>query len=222
MLTQILYKEWIKLRKTTLFLSIVALLIEAYIYFILNKNVHAYGPFETWYISLYWRFSFYDVLKFTPLLFGLITGFAQFIPEKINNRIKLTLHVPLSSRRIITHLLTGGLVQLSIIYILMIILFHIICLNVFDPLATNIFFTHTISWFLAGYSIYFCIAGIIIEPNWIKKIPMLLIAFIFTLILIPDHYVGAKSEFTWFYLILTATTAVLPYHSIYRYKGGHK
>lgn len=222
MFKKILYKEWLKLRKTTFTLALLTICINIYIFAILKDKLQVLGIFETWYITIFWQYSFYDILKFTPLFTGLILGFFQFVPEKINHRIKLVLHLPLSPTHVISHMLIGALWQLTAVFILSFASFYVTCINSYTPIATNLILTQVTSWFFAGYVSYFCSIGVIIERNWLNKFSTSLIGFILVMVLLTDHNLGISHSIVWLHLLLTTLTLIIPYHSILSYKSGLK
>ena len=66
-----------------------------------------------WYRVLYLDQIHYAPMRFIPLFSGLLLGFAQFLPEMNAERMRLSLHLPLSSYLVMLgHLCVGLLAVL--------------------------------------------------------------------------------------------------------------
>ena len=220
MLNKIFYKEWIKLRKVIIALVILTLLINAYMFFSLKQSIQLHGAFKTWLQYLYWDVHLFTVLKFSPLFMGVTIGISQFFPEIRNNRLKLTLHIPLPISKIITHHLLSGFVLLSGINIICLLLYFITYNLYFDKLIITILRNHITPWFLAGYIAYFTSSSIVINRSWVNKISLLIIGLIIVIEFITTYSQSMLMEQKLFYISLTMLVAVLPYYSILYFKAG--
>lgn len=84
---------------------------------------------ETWELAHLWEvFIVKNVvllnqLRYFPLLAGITVGLAQYIPEMVKKRLKLTLHLPLSENRILFVMLGYGLSTLFILFLIPYFLF---------------------------------------------------------------------------------------------------
>ena len=122
-------------------------------------------PEIVWYRVLHLGQINYEDFKYIPLLSGIIISVIQFLPEMWEQRLRISLHLPVSSTKLIfTHLFIG-LVAL--------------CLAVFPSVAALIWMTviyfpsetlltvvqTTFPWFLAGVAAYFGGTLVLIEPN---------------------------------------------------------
>jgi len=48
-------------------------------------------------------YLFFSSFKFFPLGAGVVLGALQFLPETLNKRVRLVLHLPLGEERVISH-----------------------------------------------------------------------------------------------------------------------
>ena len=99
-----------------------------------------------------------------PFYLALLIGGSQYLPEVLQKRIKLTLHLPLNEIVMLyTMVLYGFLMILSLMVIFMILFFtidlyffpvemHIMAINAFLP------------WILGGFTTYFFVAMIAMNP----------------------------------------------------------
>ncbi len=99
MLSSIFYKEWIKIGKISLLLTAVGLLIIAGIHLTVRHDLLMKDAEIFWSEILYQKYVYFSIFKFLPLITGLLIGLAQFIPETIDKRIKLSLHLPINEER---------------------------------------------------------------------------------------------------------------------------
>lgn len=121
MIKSILLKEW---NKTKLyFYSLILLMISMLVYFAYNLKFE----FETiepetmmWYRFVFLDFKPYEYFKWIFFLNASVIALAQFLPERIKNRVKILTHLPLSLSKVLAlHVGVGFafLVLISTIFI---------------------------------------------------------------------------------------------------------
>lgn len=108
----------------------------------------------------------YDIFRDIPFLIALLLGVSQFMPEVLQKRIKLTLHLPAHELFLLyTMVLYGFLLMLAMMLVFMAVFFaldacfltaemHRMALDAFLP------------WILGGFTTYFFVAMIAMEPSW--------------------------------------------------------
>lgn len=220
MLKLIQYKEWVKLRWITLGLIGIGIIINIYVLLDLRNSISLNGAAEIWYITLYWHVKFYLPLKILPIISGLILGLFQFIPEIINKRLKLSLHIPVGINTIISHFVTSGITLLTIIYLITFGSLLATSRLIFYSDVTLLLAKHIVPWLLSGYIIYFSTCSIVTEKHWVIKSIVFLIGFTFSFILLEKGFIGEKDDAIWLYLSLTIGSLIFPFYSIWRYKKG--
>jgi hypothetical protein len=151
---------------------------------------------------------------------GVIVGFVQYIPETLNKRIKLTFHLPLGENKalMLMHAFGSGCLALS--YLLILSLFFILSKFYF---ASEIIIDAGITifpWFLAGFTAYYMIAFIILEPMWKYRIFFLITAtFLISIYLYPSISAGYGPANPWLF-ILTVGSGIAVIFSAYRFRRG--
>lgn len=112
----LLFKEWIKTRWILLLIFAVFALGMAYIALRISSASRNVGIPHLWEVFIQKNVVLLDQLKMFPLLAGIILGIAQFIPEMVKKRFKLTLHLPLGENRIIFLMLAYGFTALLLAF----------------------------------------------------------------------------------------------------------
>lgn len=118
MIKSIIYKEWIKIKKVSLFLALIGILIIIGIYSNVRHELIIKDAETYWNNILQQRAIYFTVLKFIPLLIGLLISVAQFVPEIVEKRIKLTLHLPTNEETIVLKMVLFGLFCICMIFLI--------------------------------------------------------------------------------------------------------
>lgn len=84
-----------------MFLALIGILIIYGIYSNVRHELIIKDAETYWNNILQQRAIYFTVLKFIPLLIGLLISVAQFVPEIVEKRIKLTLHLPTNEETIV-------------------------------------------------------------------------------------------------------------------------
>lgn len=221
-LKSILYKEWIKSRIPTINILIITLLMTLYNVTIFSKVVKSQGVSHLWGVMIERDVVFVEKLQWIPLVLGITIALAQFIPEMLQKRLKLTLHLPMRDKASTSYMLLYGFFVITGYLILS----NAITLGYFSlylpkELLYRTFIT-MVPWQLAAYAAYFLLAWVSLEENIPLKIISLLITMgtlrLFFLSNGPDGY-------PWYMLIIllvvTIFTAALPHYSIARFRRGY-
>src|SRR6478752_2517153 len=119
MILSIFYKEWIKIGRISILLTIAGLLIIAGIYLTVRHDLLMKDAEIYWSDIIYQKYVYFSIFKFLPLLTGLLIGLAQFIPETIDKRIKLTLHLPINEEEIVLKMVGIGTTVVVLIFALL-------------------------------------------------------------------------------------------------------
>lgn len=220
MFKSVIYKEWIKTKWYVVGILLVSIIIHAYLFMKLEKSIRLAGIVHLWDVIINKDIFFFRDIKLLPLLSGIVLGFAQYTPEMYQKRLKLALHLPLPSYKIIRWYLIYGTSTLLLIFgfSTIILLFYMRTIFAFEFISTA-FFT-IIPWYLAGVTAYFLSAWICLEPIWSRRV-------INTLISIPIIYVymletipAAYSSCVLMLLFLTILTMTFINLSVIRFKNG--
>lgn len=222
MIQALLYKEYIKTRAAYALLA--ALLWGMCIY--LSLNVHRIagikGAAHLWEVAISRDAIFVQWLKFVPLIAGILAGVAQFVPEMVQKRLKLTLHLPCSCTASAGTMLTYGAAALSAIYAVDFLILNIALGKVFaEEIVSRILMT-ALPWHLAGVTAYLLTAWVILEPAWkVRVFNMGISALLIRLFFLSDTP-EAYNRFIPILAITAAVTASFPFISIDRFKAGRE
>lgn len=165
----VFYKEWLKIRWFILLYALVGFVVIVYIYLKLKHSFMFLGAKNVWGAILFQSIVYFKVFRFIPLIGGTIIAFTQYLPEVLNKRIKLSFHLPLNENKILLLMQVFGALSLFISFLVFLILFGIIGLYflpeqiVLDSLIT------IFPWILAGFSSYFIVSFLVLEPMWIYR-----------------------------------------------------
>ncbi len=217
------YKEWLKVR----WFFIGALFIEAVFLFSLFINLRAILEFNAaqniWNSIVVKNYIYFTQIKFIPLILGFMIAVAQFYTEIQDNKLKLTLHLPLKENNALLFMVGFGFVLLFILFFLLSIILAIGSSTVFPAEIIKAMLITLFPWLLAGFAVYFIVANLFIEPLWITRRALLLIvgAEFISLLFITKGYANYKFVL----LPLTLITLVFGYIILlagFRFKRGAK
>lgn len=216
----IFYKEWLKTRYYFLAASIVFICYTLYLVIRLNNVVELRGADHLWSILLTRDTIFLEPLQYIPLITGFLMGLVQFIPEVIQKRMKLTLHLPYPREKMLLMMTLAGLVQLLPLFIVQIVVFAgffqgFLATELIDHILLTI-----LPWYIAGITAYIWAFAICLEPTWKMRTLLLLtglgVVRIHFMLDVPEAY---NSFFLWLFLYgIVGITLIL--RSMYRFKEG--
>jgi len=218
----LLYKEWKKTKWFHIGILAIGILLLAYIFMKLGRSFRFAGKEHLWDVIVNRdQFLFRD-LKFFPLAAGVCLGLAQFIPEIIQKRIKLSLHLPLSERKTIFTMLAYGQLSLMLLFTV-----HIIAVIIFAqihfPTEFIISILHTIApWYIAGLVAHSFLAMLCLEPTWKRRVFDLLMMLATVNIFFISDFPGAYSLSIGLLIIVPAYVLPFVFVSVHRFKTGEQ
>jgi len=216
----VFYKEWLKIRWFVVGYTLLGILGIGYLFLALKHNFAFTGGKNVWNAALFQGHQFYSLFKYVPLAGGLTIAVAQYLPETINKRLKLTFHLPLTENNglllmqafgagslLISFLISGGLFTgFSLIYFPI----EIVTDNVVTILP----------WLLAGFAAYFMVALIILEPNRVFRFFYSLVGGFFLTIYFASSGTAAYGPANSGLLVLTALLSIAFVFPAYRFRKG--
>ncbi len=216
----LIYKEWIKMRWAMLLSSLFGLLVVMYIILRVRSGILAVGADSLWYSVLFNGYIYFKLLIFVPALIALVATIAQYYPETVNKRIKLTFHLPFNENRILLRMHLFGTICLVTTYFLIITLF-LIGSRLFFPfeIVAGSFVT-ILPWFMGGFVIYFLGALVILEPLWRFKIMYAAVSIAFIFIYYQSAPMSGYAHIIWKLIILTFCLMGTLLFSGYRFRKG--
>jgi len=220
MFKAILYKEWLKVRWAYIAMLLVSLLVLVYIWMTVSKQIEFNEAKTMWSVIIFRKYKFFSDLQYIPLVIGFIVGIAQYAPEALQSRLKLTLHLPVKENKILIQMLFAGFVLIGLLFLFIEIFLTIITGIYFPSEIVSDMLTTIYPWILSGFAVYFAIGSIFVEPVWSRRITLIItsIALISILFTTGDFTFSAL-------LLLTIVTFIIPFWTIltgYNFKRGIK
>ena len=173
------YKEWLKLRwiaLTALGLEIVALI---YIFSNLRATIEFNSAVSIWSAIIFKNYMFFQPLKYIPLFIGLGIGIAQYLPEVSEQKLKLTLHLPLKENVIFLFLNLFGTTLLLLLFLPVIIILIVGSSTSFPSEIIDATLLTLTPWFFSAFISYYFVSAIMIEPLWSRRILIAIVGYIF-------------------------------------------
>lgn len=220
MFKSVVFKEWLKIRWFLIILLFISVIAVGNIFLKVQHNMAFNEATKYWYLILFQNHQYFSNLKFVPLFIGLTIAAAQYIPEIINRRIKLTFHLPINENKILIMMLGFGTLSLLVSYAIMFFIFLGLSNHFF---AKEIVHAATISvtpWFLAGFGAYFLAALIILEAIWKYRIAYFITACAFILLYFENSVAGGYGPVNLKMAVLTLLISVSLLFSAYRFRKG--
>lgn len=190
MFKSIFLKEWLKIKYPLFFLLIFSIIILSYFAFDLNFQFSTIEPESMmWYRFIHLEHKPHFILYYFYLFVGIIVATSQFLPEIIQKRLKLTLHLPLNIfKNIFLHLFIGIIFICLIITLFSIPLLRIIS-DYYPKEIVQVVFEDSLFFTLISLLTYIFISLLIMEQNRIKQ----LLKAVFTLLFL--FYFSFKGNF---------------------------
>ncbi len=214
------YKEWIKLRLYWTLLLLGSTGYAAYLCLWLRYLHQFNDAVSVWGAWIFKGFLFFAPFSYVPLVVGVTLGAIQFLPETLNKRIRLALHLPLGENRIISYHLLSGLLGLAVALFPATALFVVTGLVYFPAEFQRNLLLTLAPWILAGFAGYLLTAALLLENAWRYRVFYLLLSGaalrLFFLGEFYDVYQRALAGFA----VWTAALFLLPLLSSYRFRKG--
>ncbi len=165
MLGSIFGKEYLKLRLSWPALFALNAAVMAYIW-INTRHLFAMDHAEVvWHRCLYLGHIHYGLLKYIPLITGLLLACAQFLPEMRNERLRLSLHLPASPHLLILAHILCGLVALGLILGMDLAALGLITAGYYPAEGVTLALATALPWIPAGFAAYLGAATALLEPS---------------------------------------------------------
>jgi hypothetical protein len=165
-------------------------------------------------------YQFFGYFKFVPLIGGLAIAIAQYFPETINKRIKLTFHLPLEENKMLLMMHAFGVSGLLLSYLLIFGVFMIFSSSFFPTQMTCDTLVSILPWFLAGLTAYFFVALIVLEPMWKYRFFYGIVGGFFITIYLQSPVTAGYGPANVGLFVLTAILSVSLLFSAYRFRKG--
>lgn len=212
----IFLKEWIKLKGFVFGILIFWIFILAYFTYTLSYTFSTTEPESMlWYRFVHLNERFYNPILYLLLLNAIALSLAQFLVERVRDRVRILLHLPINFQKILMLHQIAGIAFLFILWIFIFICTSSIMSYFYPTILLGDILKDFSLYFLLMIIFYFAISSLIIERNkiflWGKFLSSL--AFIF-LIIRPDF----EREFVRYYIFYSPILKEFIYQENH---GGH-
>lgn len=220
MLKALFYKEWIKTRWYLLVAFIALMGVTLYSLLFIHRAIDTKGVDHLWQVILTRDVIFVQLIQYIPLAIALLLALVQFVPEMYHKCLKLTLHLPYSTSRVIYSMLSWGFLFLITSYALSYFtLYFTLSASFAIEILHHILYT-MLPWYIAGIATYFLFAAICLEPTWKRR----LLYFVLTLLLLRIFFLSPQPQaYTAFLSLLFPYSLLLSFFvslSVARFKQG--
>ncbi|RLA82288.1 MAG: DUF4857 domain-containing protein, partial [Epsilonproteobacteria bacterium] len=214
MINSIIKKEWLKIK--FYFLGALLLIIASLGYFTFQLDF-AFATIEPesmlWYKFAHLEDKPYFYLSYLFLSIGAIISVAQFLPEKIQDRIKIMAHLPLNMRDSLFYHLFIGIGFVSLLATLLAISLLLILVNYYPDIIIQTAFKDTIAYSFASIVVYVGLSAVIIEKKPILLGIKLIIVLLFIISFLKTQFIMMDSIWLIF-LVFIPFVALDSFYSI--------
>ena len=162
----IFFKEWIKTRWYLLAALVVFVSYTLYLILRVGNAIEFKGAAHLWAILLTRDVIFIEPIQYVPMIFGLLLGVVQFVPEVVQKRLKLTLHLPFPQSGMVLYMMLFGLGALTIVTVTQIAALWIFLQQYMAAELIAHILLSSLPWYAAGYAAYLMTYAVCIEPSW--------------------------------------------------------
>ncbi len=208
MIKSIIKKEWLKIKSILLILFIISIALLSKFWYNLDFSFSTVEPESMmWYRFVHLEQKPYEYLSYLYFLFGFTISTFQFVPERVQNRIKIMTHLPISlSKSLFLHLFIG--VFYILLLSLVITLAIVFIVYQYYPMEIVMISIKDISfYFLGSIIIYLGVSSAIIEKNKIISAIKLFISFLF--IFVFHKTIFTNIDLTWILITIVMLFVVL-------------
>ncbi len=218
----IIFKEWVKTREFLLLSFVITIGAVVFNILRLDRIISLKGAAHLWEVMISRDAIFIDMMSYLPLCIALLLAVVQFVPEMLQKRLKLTLHLPYPRNKMIIMMLVYGLCSFLIIAIIQYVIMFGYMAGVFPQEMINRLLLTVLHWNLTAICIYLALAWIILEPTWKRRILYMALSyaiyFVFTINPLPEAY----NYFLPIMVLLVLCFISFPLVSVLRFREGQQ
>ncbi len=214
------YKEWLKTRWAIIISAGILLLALIKMVLEISYSIRLIDANNMWNQIVMLGYMYYGDLLYLPTFIGLAIAITQFMPEISDNKLKLTLHLPMPENTILLSMLFYGIVNIFILFIGAEGLLLLLSAQFFPAQINISALVTTMPWFLAGMVTYLATATIFVEPRWPKRIIMgvFFLLFVETLLNQSLHDIYTRSLI--YFVIISLLFSISILYTAQRFRKG--
>lgn len=170
MLRAIVLKEWLKIRWAWTAALLVHLVMLTYLLLALRHQFQTEHSEMIWYWAFELRRLLYTQIQYLPALTGVVIALAQFGPEMLGGRFRLSLHLPLRGDLLVWSWVGFGAFMGALLALLDAVgLYWIVRLWFPHEAALSAVLT-ALPWLLGGWVAYFAVTLALLEPARARRL----------------------------------------------------
>lgn len=174
-LSSLLLKEWLKIKRYFIAAMALNLAICLKIFFDIRQQIRAEHSEMVWYQAIHLHSVLYDNIQYLPLITALILAAAQFVPEMLGGRLRISFHLPMKRDVMLLYSILCGIL-LYLVVCTMNLLLITLTMRLYFPLEVAATVPSTMApWILAGLIAYLGSITVLLEPVWPRRIFILLV-----------------------------------------------
>jgi len=216
----IFYKEWLKSRKFAFIMLLVLLAVSVYSFIDFRHSIRFAGKVHLLQMVVQKNIIFFALIKWPLLATGIGLAISQYIPEILQRRLKLTLHLPQNRNRIIWLHIAYGFMSYLLLSCITVTILLTGTRMMFPAEIVSAYSQALLPWVIGGWTSYALTSFILLETNWTRRIAYV-VAGVF---LIQWHFLsptpGAYQFGYLFLLLLTLIATGGIHYAIMRFKIG--
>jgi hypothetical protein len=216
------YRDWIKSRWALLIIVAVFAGVTAWSFISIATGLRLIGAGVVWEDVVQKGTTYFDYLKFLPLLAGVLLAVVQYAPEIINKRLKLTLHLPLPEHKIMLTMLAFGVGSLAVVFTATYAAVAVGLARYFPAEIVQWNLASMTPWLWGGIAAYLLSVWVCLEPVWRQRVFDALLACGLVALFYFDAPPGAYTPFLPCLLVLTALSVTFSFYSLIRFKDGEQ
>ena len=220
MINAIFYKEWIKTKWIAILSFLTLFGFSTFLIYNLYRMIEIKGAVHIWEVIIQRDALFITKIDYIPLIIGVVFAITQFVPEMQRKQLKLTLHLPYNSTKMVSGMVGYGVTMLVVLFGLTMLYFGIFFSRVLiAEMVSHILLTSLI-WFLAGIMSYLLTAWIVLEPTWKRRILYVIISILLLSIFFMSGDGQAYNHFIGWMILFIILAASFAFMSVIRFKEG--
>ena len=220
MINAIFYKEWIKTKWVAILSFLTLFGFSTFLIYNLYRMIGLKGAVHIWEVIIQRDALFITMINYIPLIIGVVFAITQFVPEMQRKQLKLTLHLPYNSTKMVAAMIGYGMVVLVVLFGLTLLSFTIFFSQVLAMELVRHIILSALIWFLAGIMSYLLTAWIVLEPTWRRRILYLVMSILLIRIFFMSGDGQAYYQFIgWMSLFIVLFTS-FACMSVARFKEG--
>ncbi len=220
MIKSIFYKEWLKTKYALLLCLLLSSGMITYIALDIIKAFQTSSGSSICLTVLNEELIYFELFAYVPVLLGLLVALAQYLPEIYQKRLKLTFHLPISSRKIVACMAGYGMLSLIVIFAINLLCSYFIVQHFFPwEMQSRILLT-TMPWYIAGLMTYGFTSWIAVEPSWKIRIWNSFVAGLCLFLMYSNPFPEAYNSSLFLLFVVSLFIASWVWLSVLRFKRG--